>query len=297
MMRRFILITVALILVYVALIQWKMWGHVKRNVDPSLNSAQGKHADGTQQVYSFSFSKYTETGAREIEIQGDSADILAEKVKLVNVIAKAYAEESPVTVTADKGSFNKSTNDVWLEHNVVATTEDGTRLITEKLRIRPESKQMESDIATKVKKNNIHIEGIGAKSDSGIGKVVFKRNVTVVVQDPNAESKHPTVITCDGPLDIDYKANVAHFQKNVVAQDERGTLSSDFMDVIYNNSSRRVSKMIAWGNVEILTKDGNKTLSDNAIYLAEEGRVILGGDVNAKYQKTEASKEQKDLLL
>ena len=39
---------------------------------------------------------------REIEIEGDSADILSNTVQLMNVMAKAYAEEVPVTVTADR---------------------------------------------------------------------------------------------------------------------------------------------------------------------------------------------------
>jgi LPS export ABC transporter protein LptC len=288
MIRRFVLITVTFVFLYVVLIQWKVWNHSKRNIDPSVRQGEDVRKDGSQQVYSFSFSKYTEAGVRELEIEGDSADILSEKVKLINVIAKAYAEESPITITADRGSFNKSTNDIWLEKNVVATTEDGIRLITEELLIHPDANRMETDIEAKVKKDNIHIQGMGAKSDSDVGTVTFRKNVTVVVQDPNSDTNNPTVITCDGPLEIDYKKNVAYFKEDVVAQDERGTLSSDFMDVFYNGASRRVSKMIATGNVVIETKEGNKTYSDNAIYLAEEGRIILGGDVNAQYLKEES---------
>ena len=47
-------------------------------------------------VYSFSFSKYTPEGDKELEIEGDSADIFAKVVSLKNVIAKAYANEKPV---------------------------------------------------------------------------------------------------------------------------------------------------------------------------------------------------------
>ena len=278
-----------LILAYVALIQWKVWNHIRRNIDPAKQEAGGGNADTSNRVYSFSFSKYTETGERELEIQGDTADILAQQVKLINVIAKAYAEESPVTVTADTGTFDKGTSDVFLRQNVVATTEDGARLLTEKLVIHPERGKMETDIQAKVKRDNIHIEGFGAQSDSNIGKINFKKKVTVVVQDPNnAEGGNPTVITCDGPLDIDYNLNIAHFKKNVVAQDDRGTLTADYMDVFYDHASRRVSKMISRGNVIVVSKEGNTTYSDNAIYLADEGRIILGGDVDADYKREES---------
>jgi len=255
-------------------------------VDPSKQESDAKAEGAPQRVYSFSFSKYTENGERELEIEGDTADILAQEVKLINVIAKAYAAESPITITADRGTFDKTTGDVLLRENVVATTEDGARLLTEELLIHPDDGEMETEIETKVKRDNIHIDGVGAKSDSNIGKVRFKKNVTVVVQDPNSEGGNPTVITCDGPLDINYQKNIAHFKKNVVAKDDRGTLNADFMDVFYDKVSRRVSKMVARGNVIIVSTEGNTTYSDNAIYLAAEGRIILGGDVDADYKKT-----------
>jgi hypothetical protein len=46
---------------------------------------------------------------------------------------------------------------------------------------------------------------------------------------------------------------------------------------------QKVSKIIARGNVMIENPDGNKTYSDSVIYLADEGRVILGGDTEALY--------------
>ncbi|OGX05247.1 MAG: LPS export ABC transporter periplasmic protein LptC [Omnitrophica bacterium RIFCSPLOWO2_12_FULL_50_11] len=291
MIRKLLCGTAILILAYLALIQWKIWGHVKRSVDASLQGQGQQTGDSVQRVYSFSFSKYTETGERELEIEGDTANILAEQVKLMNVIAKAYAEESPVTITADHGTFDKASGDVYLNQNVVATTEDGARLITEELVIHPDKSGMETEIKAKVKRENIHIEGLGAKSNAAIGHVKFKKNVTVVIQDPNSDSDIPTVITCDGPLEIDYKRNVAHFKHNVVAKDDRGTLSSDYMDVFYDKGTRRVSKMLARGNVVILDKEGNKSYSDTAIYLADEGRMILGGDVDAEYRSEITARE------
>src|SRR3990167_7869079 len=47
----------------------------------------------------------------------------------MNVVAKAYAEEIPVTLTSDHGHYDKEKNIVHLKENVVATTEDGTRLL------------------------------------------------------------------------------------------------------------------------------------------------------------------------
>ena len=289
MIRKFLLGSVILVLAYVALIQWRLWSHTSHHGQVGKHSGDQPDKETSQRVYSFSFSKYTEEGQKELEIEGDSADILAQNVSLINVIAKAYAEESPVTITADQGSLDRSTNEVLLHKNVVATTENGTRLITDQLKIHSDSKNLETDTAAKVKKDNINIEGTGASSNSQLSKVTFKKNVTVVIQDSESESKTPTVITSDGPLEVDYKRDLAHFSKNVVAHHERGTLTADYMDVIYDKKTRRVSKIIARGNVVIVSKDGNITYSDNAIYLTEEGRMILGGDVEAQYRAEESS--------
>jgi lipopolysaccharide export system protein LptA len=105
----------------------------------------------------------------------------------------------------------------------------------------------------------------------------------VVVKNPDSETAKPTVITSDGPLIVNYDENIARFHKNVVAEDERGKLTADTMDVYYNKDTRRVAKIVAVGNVIVENTDGNQTFSDNVVYLAEEGRIILGGDTEALY--------------
>ena len=294
-MRKFILVSVVLVLAYVALIQWKLWVRTRNGGSMRRDVPEQSEMEASQRVYSFSFSKYKESGEKELQIEGDSADIFSQQVALINVIAKAYAEESPVTITADQGSLDRSTSDVLLHDNVVATTENGARLMTDQLQIHSNEKRLETDVEAKVKKDNINIEGTGASSDSELNKVTFKKNVTVVVQDPDSESKTPTIITCDGPLDVDYKRNIAHFSKNVVARHDRGTLEADYMDVLYDKDSRRVWKIIARQNVIIVSKEGNKTYSDNAVYLAKEGRMILGGDVEAEYRSKQAGPDGENL--
>lgn len=284
MIKRFLIATTAFILFYVGFIQLQVYLTEQRDLrsgGPALK--ENKSDDPYHRVYSFSFSKYTTAGEKEIEIEGDSADVFERNVILKNVIAKAYAEESPVTITADQGNIDKTSNKVRFEKNVVATTENGTRLLTEALDIFPNKKLLDTSLEAEVKRDNINIEGLGAEGDSRLKKIKFRKNVTVVVKNPESESKIPTVITCDGPLIINYEENIARFNQNVVAEDERGKIHADTMDVYYNKETRRVSKIVAVGNVVVENPDGNNTFSDNVIYLAEEGRIILGGDAEALY--------------
>lgn len=279
MLKRMILIAVLCLAAYIVWIQFQVLSQ------KGIFKIQKKEAkkEETQKVYFFSFTKYNPTGGKEIEIEGDSANILAETVDLLNVVAKAYAEETPVTITADRGKYEKKTNKVHIEQNVVATTQDGTRMTTEELDIYPDKHVLENEVQTIVRKNNINVDGIGARGDTNLKRVKFKKNVTVVVQPDKDSQEDPTVITCDGPLEIDYNQNIAYFKENVIAKDRRGTLYSDLMDVYYSKENKKVSKIIARGNVMIENPDGNKTYSDSVIYLADEGRVILGGDTEALY--------------
>ncbi len=287
MIKRLVFIFVALVVFYVFFVQVQVVITRKQRAEQGV---QQPSAQKPQKIFSFSFTKYTPEGQREIEIEGDSADILSNTVQLMNVMAKAYAEEVPVTVTADRGKYDKKKNKIHLEKNVVATTDDGTRLVTEALDMSPSEHIVETDLPTQVKKDNINVEGTGARAETNLKKVKFQKNVTVVVQNMEDKETGPTTITCDGTLVVDYEKNIAHFRDNVVAQDSRGKLTADTMDVYYNRVSRRVSKIVSVGDVVIENPDGNKTYSDSVIYLADEGRIILGGDTEALYFSGDANK-------
>ena len=297
MVKQIVKVSIALILFYVLLLQFQMWLASKDQKPEEVAESTTKNP--LQKVYSFSFSKYDTNGKKELVIEGDSANIFSQNIFFINVLAKAFAEDSPITITADNGVFDKSTSNVHLHKNVIATTKTGTRLLSEELNIDPTSKTVETPVHAKVKRENINVEGVGATGDSELKKVNFKKNVTVVIQNANQTSSSavPTVITSDGPLEIDYERNIAHFSKNVVAKDDRGTLVADFMDVFYSQATKKVYKIISTGNVVITNKDGHTTYSDNAIYLADEGKVILGGDVEAvgaKQAKEDAAKGSGD---
>jgi hypothetical protein len=52
------------------------------------------------------------------------------------------------------------------------------------------------------------------------------------------------------------------------------------MDVYYDKEAGDVEKIYSYGNVIIL-QDENKTYCDNVLYLAREGKTILGGEPEA----------------
>lgn len=83
-----------------------------------------------------------------------------------------------------------------------------------------------------------------------------------------------TMISCDGPLELNYKKNQATFHNNVRVKDVQGDILADRIDVYFNKDTRRIRLVIARGNVRIINGE-NVTYSEKAIYLVEEGRVVL----------------------
>jgi len=124
MFKRLIALLFLLMAGYVVFVMVQINKDVQKPAAPVV-SAEEKEQSETYKIYNFSFSKYNMAGAKELEIEGDSADMLAKVVRLNNVIAKAYADDIPVTITADTGEFDKGSSLVKLEKNVVATTDDG----------------------------------------------------------------------------------------------------------------------------------------------------------------------------
>jgi LPS export ABC transporter protein LptC len=281
MIKRFIFVSILLLSFYIFFLVVRLNIPVPEELSENSASSTTEIEQPTQKVYSFSFAKYTPNGGRELEIEGDSADIFAKIVTLSNVIAKAYANEKPITITADKGVFDKATAHVQLTRNVVATSEEGATLLSDSLNIDVDNRVLQTDAHAQLEKDNVRLEGDGARGDSNDKTLQFKKNVTVVISSED-KGVPETVITCDGSLEVDYVKNIAQFNRNVVATDARGKLTADAMDVYYDKDSRRVYKIIAEGNV-IIEQDGNVTYSDNVVYLASEGRVILGGSPEAMY--------------
>jgi len=288
MFKRLIALSLLILVAYVLYVLTKIY--LQPPIEENVKSQQQEVVKDVEayKIYDFSFSKYNMAGTKEMEIEGKSADMFAKIVKLDNVIAKAYAEDVPVTITADTGMFDKSSSLIQLRKNVVATTDDGARLTTESLDIRTDTNIIETDVLAEVFKDQLHLQGIGAQCDQQIQQAQFKRNVKLVIEreeqeavegeEPQAQGR--VVVTSDGPLDIDYEKGIAKFSDNVIAVDENGILKSDFMEVFYEKDGGDVDKIYAYGNVIIL-QDENKTYADNVLYLAKEGRTILGGEPEA----------------
>lgn len=226
-------------------------------------------SESEQTIKSFSLVGYSEAGKKKWEIEGAVAQIFADVVNLSSIAAKAYGEETQVTLTADEGTFDKTNNNVQLNKNVTAVTDEGTKLTTDSLTWDAKTDSIVTDKRVLVEKENLTVEGNGAVAQPGLKQVKLNNDVTVKV-------KPQTVITCDGPLEVDYKNNIAYFNNNVLVEDDRGKISSDKMEVFFQPKTKTIDKVIATGNVKIVRGE-NTTYSEQATYTAADGKVVLTG--------------------
>ncbi len=221
-----------------------------------------------QKVLSFNLAGYAEDGKKKWEVLGESANMVADVVMLDNIVATAYGENTSVTLTADKGEYDKVNNKVKLHDNVVGSTPDGAKLNTDKLEWDSKIGKIYTESHVVVEKDNISSEGNGATLDPKFKQVEFQKDVLV--------KQGATTVTCDGALEVDYEKNVATFNKNVKALDERGEIHADKMKILFDKQTRKLTQIIAEGNVNII-RGKNSTFSQKAVYNFIDGKAVLTG--------------------
>ena len=251
----------------------------------SFSFAEEKKEPAQQEVKDFSFVQYKEGGDQKWKLNGQSAEVVENKVNIDHLSALSFGQGTTLKLKANQGSFDKGDNLVHLKDNVVAATTDGTKLTTDSLLWDAETKNVSTDSAVNIKRPDMQISGTGAVCDLEGKTAELKQNINArLTSGENAllgampgnsgRQAQQTTITCDGPLELNYKQNRAFFHGNVKVEDSRGNIIADRIDVYFNPQTRRVKCVVARGNVKIINGE-NITYSEKAIYLVDQGRVIL----------------------
>lgn len=245
-----------------------------------------QEAEADQQMNDFSLQGLNQNGKKAWEVRGKSADILTDIVKLTSVNADVYGEEENINLVGDKGTYDKANGKIHLQDNVVITTSGGGKLTTNYLDWDRESQRVSTEDVVNIQRQNIKAVATGLEGDPNLKKVSLKDDVTVEIQealeetkggDPLLSSKEPTIVTCDGPLEIDYEKEIAIFNNNVkVDQKEHGIMHADKMEAYFDFKVKKILRIKSIGNVKIV-KDGNTSYSDEALYSAADKKMTLTG--------------------
>jgi len=261
-----------------------------KEVKPETLAKGAQESD--QQIGDFSLSGYGEKGKKSWDLAGQSADIFNEVVKLKKVVGNNYAQNDTINLTADKGDFNKKSGVVHLEDNVVITTASGTTLTTDTLDWDRKQQIVKTLDKVNLSRQDMNLTGQGAQGQTALKQIMVEKDVRLDIQaqDKLADKKEKIVITCDGPLDVDYEKNIAIFNNNVKVEKPDMTIYSDKMQVYFTPNKKEdqapaqgtsaisssIDKIVAQGNVRIVRGE-NTSFSQEAIYTAADKKITLTG--------------------
>lgn len=259
-------------------------------------AANAGENDSEQQLNDFSLAGYGDKGKKTWDITGKSADMFTENIIFKKVIGNLYGETENVQLTADKGDFNKAESKIRLEQDVVITTSSGTKLTTESLDWDRKNNVVSTKDKVNIKRNNMVTTSLGATGQPGLNKVNLDKDIKLEITPDEAKNIKDSginaakiIITCDGPLSIDYEKNLAVFTNNVKVERLESQIYSDEMNVYFVKDSgkgeeksgssfmnSKIDKIVARGNVKVVQGE-NISYSEEAVYNAADKKITLSG--------------------
>lgn len=244
-----------------------------------------------QQMQDFNIAGYDAKGGKTWEVKGDSMDMVGDDVKMSDITAYFYGQEDNdenMVLTADHGQLDKASGKVRLKDNVKAVTGSGAELTTSILDWSQKEQLISTDQKVNISKDKMQAQGTGmeAKPDMKVAKLQKDVTVTMVPEQPkqtgpdeeSSSMPKKMVITCDGPMELDYEKQVATFEDNVCVDSkaEQGRMVSDRMTVFFNKADKQIEKIVAEGHVKIVRGE-DISFSDTAVFTAADKRMVMTG--------------------
>lgn len=276
------------ILVFICVTCLSVMGCAQENKSQAKPAPPGELSDSQKEMEeapeemlsSFSLSGYAKGGKKQWDLEGKSADIMSEEIKITDVTGKIYGKDTNMTIVADEGSLNRVNSNVHLEKDVLVTSDDGVTMTADYLDWDAQNERLSSESPVCITRGTMEAYGTGIIAQPVLNLVELKKDVTV-------KMPPSTIITCDGPLEVDYQNNLAVFQDNVKVKDERGEILADKMDVYFARQAEEskqmqgmegmgIEKVIATGDVQI-HHGSNITYSQKAVYDTDTGKLTLTG--------------------
>lgn len=168
------------------------------------------------------------------------------------------------TATIDPGQT------VFLDQHVTLKLKESTIVKTDHVQWSQEGGALRTNAPVFVTHENTEIKGRGAVGRLSDSFIQLNHDIEMLID-------KSTLLTCEGPLKIFYKENKMIFYRKVKVVDERGVLKANRMDVLFDPAEKKVSQIIATGNVTI-ERGTDTTHSQRAIYSLATGSVRLEGN-------------------
>ena len=166
---------------------------------------------------------------------------------------------------------------VILEENVTLKLKDSTVIKTDHVQWSQDGGILRTPAMVFVTHDNADIKGRGAAGRLSDNFIQLNHDIEMLIN-------KSTLLTCSGPLKIFFKENRMVFYRNVKIVDDRGVLTADRMDVFFDSAQKKVSQVIAVGDVTI-ERGTDTTHSRRAIYTLATGSIRLEGNPEVTLHK------------
>ncbi len=242
-------------------------------------------AQATQRMSEFTLTGYEETGGKRWDLSGSEANLDGQIVTIRKPDAVGYDPERTSYLTASVAQIHQQTRQVRLEHDVTVHTSDGLWFASPILYWIPDQDRVETDAPVRIETDHMLLRGYGLTGLTPLKQATVHEDVELVLNSsddelpggggPGEGSKH-VVITCDGPLTVDYQRDIATFERNVHVVDPSGEIYSDTLVAYLNRTTHTIRYADAIGHVRILQAHNTAT-SERAVYEPLRGRITLVG--------------------
>ena len=150
-----------------------------------------------------------------------------------------------VHLTAENGVYNRDTGRTKLIGNVNVISSDGGKLTMDYAEWIADKEEVITDSHVVIEHSGIILEGDGAR-------VLPKQKWAMLKNTIKAVDSNGRIITCDGPLEVDYEKKEAIFSNNVRVTEGETKLRADKMIAYFNPDTKAIERIQWVGDVEVV---------------------------------------------
>ena len=235
-----------------------------------------------QQFEGSNLQGFSDSGEKTWDVNGETADLLPNQIKLSNVNANSYddAGEVDVNVTADYGTIDQGNGNMLLEDDVIITGENGVQMLTDTLNWNRGEDLIATDDDIIITDESMTVTGRGFRARPGFKNAEIQEDVMVRIDpesdNPDNSDNQLVTITSEGPMVMDQMNQIATFHDEVVAVYEDRTLMADRMDIYFNEGMSDIQILVCTGNV-VVEQGENRTFAEKAEYNLLTQKLTLSG--------------------
>lgn len=213
---------------------------VKSDIKEDKNELDIKH-----KMHNFKLEGFTKTGENQWSIEGEFAKLVEPDILLSSVKGRSFNNDVSVMLTADKGVYNRVTNSTELDGNVVIVSSDGGRICMDFARWDAANEEVKTDSHVRIDYSGVMVDGEGALVKPKKKWAMLEKGIT-------AKDSSGRVITCDGPLEVDYENRKAIFNNNVEIIDQEGKMYANQVIAYFDPENRKIDRIEWIGDVKAI---------------------------------------------